>query len=201
MKELGFVVPPLEVMQSRLLMSDREPNDYRVRRLEDRLMKVFEIKPGTLSPTMMLNLGRAYLRPFLSLGHRFEDAIPTLSALRNMGLKIGVVSNLPWGCQTEIFREELIRFGILPLVDKSIFCRDVGFRKPAREIFEYALAMMGSGPETALFVGDRIDWDVEGAVQYGLSAVWLNRTQSSHALPQEARVISTLTELPACLSI
>jgi putative hydrolase of the HAD superfamily len=52
---------------------------------------------------------------------------------------------------------------------------EAGARKPARAIFEVALAQLGLDPLEALFVGDRSVDDVAGAAAVGMSttqALW-----------------------------
>jgi len=50
----------------------------------------------------------------------------------------------------------------------------VGYKKPDSRIFEHALRLARVQPHEALFVGDRLDIDVEGARAAGMHAVWFN---------------------------
>ena len=52
-----------------------------------------------------------------------------------------------------------------------VFSEEVGFRKPQPEIFLHALEELGVEPENAMFVGDRLDTDVQGAAQVGMATV------------------------------
>src|ERR1700691_2214694 len=61
--------------------------------------------------------------------------------------------------QAEPWRQELQRRGLLDLVDEAIFCVDVGWRKPAPQIFEHALTRLGVAARRAVFVGDDVRWD------------------------------------------
>jgi putative hydrolase of the HAD superfamily len=57
-----------------------------------------------------------------------------------------------------------------------VFCRDVGWRKPARTIFESAIKALGTQPGDCLFVGDDPRWDFRGARSAGMEAVLIDRT-------------------------
>lgn len=52
---------------------------------------------------------------------------------------------------------------------------DVGAEKPDRKIFDYAKRTMRLEDEEIWFVGDAYALDVEGAVNAGWNAVWMNR--------------------------
>lgn len=92
-----------------------------------------------------------------------------LDALRDRGLKIGLVSNAfdpGW-----LLREDLAHMGLAERLDAAVFSSEVGKRKPHPAIFEEALALLGVEPERALFVGDRRYEDVRGSKELGMAAV------------------------------
>jgi putative hydrolase of the HAD superfamily len=74
-----------------------------------------------------------------------------------------------------------------------VFCRDVGWRKPAPHIFTYALNQLQVEPEQCLFVGDNPLWDIQGPQQVGIQAVLLDRAGNHAGEPQ---TIKSLSELP-----
>jgi putative hydrolase of the HAD superfamily len=87
---------------------------------------------------------------------------------------LAVVSNTPWGSPSELWRKELERLGIENAVDTSIFCVDVGWRKPAPIIFKRVLETLNVKAEECLFIGDERVWDVEGARTAGMPAVLID---------------------------
>jgi putative hydrolase of the HAD superfamily len=92
-----------------------------------------------------------------------------LEALRNRGLKLGLVSNAfdpPW-----ILHRDLERQGLAERLDITVFSSEVGRRKPDPAIFEAALEPLGLAPERAVFVGDRLFEDVRGAGELGMTTV------------------------------
>jgi putative hydrolase of the HAD superfamily len=96
-----------------------------------------------------------------------------LDALREDGLKLGLVSNAfdpGW-----LLHRDLEQMGIEQRIDVAVFSSEVGKRKPHPEIFGRALAALEVAPERTLFVGDRLYEDVRGAGELGMTtiqAVW-----------------------------
>jgi HAD superfamily hydrolase (TIGR01549 family) len=92
-----------------------------------------------------------------------------LDALRGRGLKTGLVSNAfdpGW-----LLRLDLERMGLTERLDVIVFSSEVGKRKPHPSIFEAALRPLDVGAERVLFVGDRLDADVAGANELGMTSV------------------------------
>jgi putative hydrolase of the HAD superfamily len=65
--------------------------------------------------------------------------------------------------------------GIGALVDAAIFCTDVGWRKPARQVFQHVLDRLEVKASEALFVGDDRRWDVEGPRRVGIESILIER--------------------------
>ena len=93
-----------------------------------------------------------------------------LDSLRSRGIKTGLVAN-SWPDPARLLRADVEAFGLAGLLDVIVFSEEVGFRKPQPEIFLHALAELGVDPEQAMFVGDRLDTDVQGAAQVGMATV------------------------------
>ena len=152
----------------RALLLNREQPDYAVRPLTERLEQLFGVVD---SPDALV---AAFLKPIFSMARLEPHAISVLETLRATGIKTAIVSNTPWGSPAEAWREELRRHRLLDKVDATVFCMDVGRRKPHRAPFERALSLVGVGPAEALFVGDDPRWDVVGAQGARLQPVLLD---------------------------
>ena len=98
------------------------------------------------------------------------DAAPTLAALRQRRLRIGLLSNTHW---PRAFHERFLeRDGLAELIDARLYTSEMPHQKPHRSAFTAALdALRVEGPERAVFVGDRPWDDVVGAQRAGLRAV------------------------------
>jgi HAD superfamily hydrolase (TIGR01549 family) len=119
----------------------------------------------------------------------YDDAVPTLSALRDLGLAIGLVSNT--GRDLDAF----IRHFHLD-VDAWISSGVHGKVKPSPTIFRAALEMLDVEPEEAAMVGDSPIDDVEGARALGMQAFLVDRTGR---FPERDDALPSLLALPAAL--
>jgi putative hydrolase of the HAD superfamily len=93
-----------------------------------------------------------------------------LEALRSRGLRTGVVANA-WPDPARVFRGDVERYGLAPWLDAQVWSDEVGARKPDPAIFREALSRLEVEPEDAMYVGDRVDTDVEGAAAVGMATV------------------------------
>jgi HAD superfamily hydrolase (TIGR01509 family) len=93
-----------------------------------------------------------------------------LDSLRGRGIKTGLVAN-SWPDPARLLRADVAAFGLAAQFDVIVFSEEVGFRKPQPEIFLHALTQLGVDPENAMFVGDGLDTDVQGAAQVGMATV------------------------------
>jgi len=120
----------------------------------------------------------------------YPDVEPTLSGLKAKGLKLGIVSNG--------FKRDLdYVFGELELKKwfDTIVCIDsCNCSKPDKRIFLYALEQLGLEPHEAIFVGDSIPQDYEGAQAVGIKPFLIDRDGT---LPNRYDKIVSLTELIA----
>ncbi len=133
-----------------------------------------------------------------AVNHHFEmydDAAPVLKELQDLGLTVGVISNSHRSL--DAFREH---FSLTGLIHVSVSSAEHGYMKPHRSIFEAALARAGVPAAESLMVGDSLKHDVEGALDAGMRAVLLRRSDEVPArLPTGLPVIRSLAELCALL--
>ena len=98
-----------------------------------------------------------------------------LEALRDRGLKLGLVSNAL--DPPELLHRDLRDMGVAQRLDAAVFSSEVGKRKPHPAIFERALGLLNVAPSRTLFVGDTIATDVAGANALGMKtcqALWFH---------------------------
>jgi putative hydrolase of the HAD superfamily len=94
-----------------------------------------------------------------------------LQALRERGVWIGVITNGLWSEQTAKVR----KLGLESVLNDLIVSEVVGSKKPAREFFNHAVARTGCRPSECIVIGDLWETDIEGAMNYEMNAIWLNR--------------------------
>lgn len=100
--------------------------------------------------------------------HAFEDSIPTLIELKNLGYKLAICSNAatPYGERAQ---------SILPPLDAYAWSFKVGTNKPDSMIYQYFLNQLQCHPNEVLFIGDTQIADVEGPQNLGMSAQIIDR--------------------------
>jgi putative hydrolase of the HAD superfamily len=169
-----------EALAERVAAEDHEDPSFRVRPLEDRLLRIFDLDEVLEPPERTEEMCRRFLGPILVLAQVYDDALPALRRLRNEGYRLGLVSNSPWGSPAALWREEIRRLGLADFFEAVVFCGDAGWRKPAPEIFEHVLKVLSARPQQCLFVGDDPRWDLAGPRAVGMEAVLVDRSHSPH---------------------
>jgi len=61
-----------------------------------------------------------------------------------------------------------------PYFSNVIISEDVGVNKPDKRIFEYALEKASAGKEESIMIGDSLEADVRGALDFGIKAIYFN---------------------------
>jgi putative hydrolase of the HAD superfamily len=121
------------------------------------------------------DLVEAYYADYLELLAPDPAVLAGLSALRDDGWRIGIVTNaddLPQLRKAE-------RLGFMPLVDAFCTSGGLGVAKPDRRIFDEAITRCCTAHGTSIvaqwMVGDSPAADVAGARALGLASIWLRR--------------------------
>ena len=90
-----------------------------------------------------------------------------LQGLKDMGLKLGVVSNTAALYQVFDILEE---YGIRDYFQDVTLSSVTGLRKPCTDIFSVALHQVRSTPEESVYVGDTVSRDIIGSKRAGFAA-------------------------------
>jgi putative hydrolase of the HAD superfamily len=93
-----------------------------------------------------------------------------LESLRARGLRTGVVANA-WPDPGRLLRADAEAFGLAPLLDCFVTSDEARSRKPEPEIFLEACGELGVEAFDTIYVGDRLDTDVRGAAEVGMTTV------------------------------
>ncbi len=125
-----------------------------------------------------------------------STSVALLEALRNRGLKTGLVSNATdpgW-----LLRVDLERQGLAPCLDAVVFSSEVGKRKPHPAVYEAALSELGVAPDETLFVGDRLVEDVQGPAELGMTtvqAVWFRADENPSGIEPDYQAFTQMDVL------
>ena len=88
----------------------------------------------------------------------------TIDALRDMGIRMGLISNI---ISTSVAPHFLAEYGIDDAMECVVLSSVTGIRKPDPEIFRVAERAMNLKPEQLAYVGDTLSRDVRGVRNAG----------------------------------
>ena len=120
-------------------------------------------------PSVVARCVRAYELSLRAACEVYPDSASTLAALKERGLRVGLVSNTLLAGEFHV--ADLARFGLLDHLDDLVFSSEVGAWKPQPRVFHLALERLGVSAREAVFVGDRLIDDVGGAQTAGCLGV------------------------------
>jgi len=172
--ELGMDLPDFAVYHRRqywavrwhYLKSRLTGREFNVMALIDRIGRTFGHR---LARENLVELAWRWYEPLSEIAWVEQGLTEMLGGLGRRGLKLGVVSNtfLPM----EVMDRHLAKVGLQEHLPTRVYSSQAGYRKPARAIFEAALAMAGLEPGQTMFVGDSLRADIKGANRMGMISV------------------------------
>lgn len=139
-----------------------------------------------------------YYQPVTQQITLVPGAVEALRFFKDRNLKIGLLSNTIF--PKRFHAEELKRFGLERYLDLALFSSELGFKKPHPRMFCTALEKLSTGPHSAVFVGDRLEEDIEGAHKVGMNAILKvkeKEVRTSSIVPDAQ--IKNLTDLPGAV--
>jgi putative hydrolase of the HAD superfamily len=124
----------------------------------------------------------------------FAGALETLAELRRRGVALALVTNGEAASQ----RAKIEQVQLAERFDLVVVEGEFGIGKPEPEVFEHALAGIGTSPEKAWMVGDDLAKDIAGGQGLGLRTVWVD--SRAEGLPANAparpdRIVQAIAEL------
>jgi putative hydrolase of the HAD superfamily len=133
--------------------------------------------------------------------HTFTDPEvgPLWTALRERGIRVGVLSNTIW--PREWHRGFFERDGVLGLLDGDVYTSEIPWTKPSPKAFAAAVDAVGvDDPTRCVYVGDRLFDDVWGSQQAGMRAIHLPHSaipvnQVGHTEGEPDAVVQSLAEI------
>jgi HAD superfamily hydrolase (TIGR01549 family) len=150
----------------------------------------------TLNDEQYRELNWVWYAPLSKQAYMESDLPRTLDTLRAMGLKMGIVSNT--FVNQDSLQRHLAQAGLMEFFPVQLYSCQYPWRKPDARIFHAAAEQLGVAPEKIVFVGDRVDTDIKGALAAGMIPVFkrmaINRDKK---VPPGVITINRLSELPA----
>ena len=182
-------------LRIRLWISNITGKDFDALKL---LKKIGEKRGIRLDDRQWQDFAWFWYEPLSKMGKIEAGIQQSLSELKKMGLKLGIVSNT--FVHSSSLEKHLQQLGILDFFDVRLYSYQFDFRKPDLRIFEAAAQRIGEDVKKTLFVGDRIDKDIKPALGAGMHAVLKDAyTNAGQKTPKGAWKINQLAELPALI--
>jgi putative hydrolase of the HAD superfamily len=119
----------------------------------------------------------------------YPETMEVLKKLKSEGRYIGVISNFDSRIH-DICRA----LNIFSHLDSITISSRTGWAKPSPEIFSHALKSHGFDFHQAVYIGDEVGDDIEGALAAGLKPIFLDRSSRGQA-PSGVAKIQRLDEL------
>jgi len=162
------------------------------------LQKIGTKKGVKLSPEQWQHLAWLWYEPLSKVAEVEPGMKNTLTELKNKGLKLGIVSNT--FVNSSSLEKHLKQLSLLDFFTVRIYSYEFDFRKPDLQIFRIAAERIGEALEKILFVGDRIDKDIQPAIETGMHAVLKEaHTNTGQKVPKGIQKIKQLAELPGLI--
>jgi putative hydrolase of the HAD superfamily len=152
-----------------------DKSTFLVRQMETRLINSFELSNSSINIYKLCDL---FMEPLLATSKIYEDTYESLNDLTK-SFKLIAISNLPFGSPRHYFQNELSKYNISQFFCDQVYCRDVGYRKPHKLVFQFALHKNHLSKDEVVMIGDRLDWDIKGAEENGIQAILMDRTRTN----------------------
>jgi putative hydrolase of the HAD superfamily len=120
----------------------------------------------------------AYFTFFQQQMCAYPETIEVLTTLRQRGMLIGILTDVPYGMPREFVERDIIGAGIKGLFDVLVTSVEVGVRKPEPAGYVALAERLGVIPNEMLYVGNEPK-DVIGATRAGMTSVFLDRAKSA----------------------
>ena len=133
---------------------------------------------------------KVYLKMYENNWKPFKDTIETLEILKDK-YKIGLITN----GDSKQQRKKLKLTSLENYFAEYIISSEVDISKPAKEIFEIACKKINEIPKNCIMVGDNFKLDVQGAINAGLNAVWINRKDEEFEFNNQIKELKELINI------
>ena len=142
--------------------------------LEDEIRTMLRQSGADPPPELVTELAETETAGWARAVTLYDDTIPTLVALRERGLLLGLISN----CSAQA-GAVLERIGLAQYFDGIALSFEIGIAKPDPGIFEHACRQLRVTPEECMFVADGAFTELDAAKRCGMLAVKIEQDHQS----------------------
>ena len=123
----------------------------------------------------------------------YNESKTTLQSLKASGIKVGVLTDVPYGMSRELVIKDLKQAGLYSMIDVLITSVEAGFRKPHLHGYKKLSNSLGVNITDLIYVGNE-EKDIRGCNNAGGVSVLINRTNKILNYGQY-RTINLLSDL------
>lgn len=151
-----------------------------------RLKETFEVIGFEINDELLHAVSEEYVKLLPENNHLFEGAIEILEYLKPK-YSLHIITNGPDVVQERKLKNANIGHYFDTITNSEL----AGCKKPHAGIFEYALKAANADKVNSVMIGDCIEADVQGAIDYGLDAIFFNehRQEASPEIQQVYHLI------------
>ncbi|MEC4004500.1 YjjG family noncanonical pyrimidine nucleotidase [Flavobacterium sp. SUN052] len=158
--------------------------ELRYRRLKDS----FDALNYTISDDEINRIADDYIT-FLPENNQLFDGAKEILDYLKPNYNLHIITN----GFAEVQYKKLNNSGILVYFLTITNSEKAGVKKPHPRIYEYALASANAKKENSIMIGDCIDADVNGALNFGIDAIHFNESKAE--IPNHIKQVNHLIEL------
>jgi putative hydrolase of the HAD superfamily len=154
-----------------------DKESLRYNRLNDTFNKISFQADSTLIDKLSID----YIAYLTSFNHLFEDTLDILNYLKPK-YQLHIITNGFQEVQESKLRNSNIHHFFKSVTDSE----QVGVKKPNPKIFNFALNKVHANPKTSIMIGDNMEADILGALNFGMEAIYFNylKTPADHNIKQ-----------------
>jgi HAD superfamily hydrolase (TIGR01509 family) len=199
LEQLGRLLPQVDAAQALATLRGelRQDDGSLVQDTHGLLVRAVRTLGATSAELDVVAIRRALCAPAVPGMRLFPGATELLTALRGLGLRCVVVSNVQVRGALEYWRD-FTDLGVAHLLDAVVTSLDIGFRKPHPAFFEAAIREADCEPAACVMIGNAEPNDIEPAIALGMRAI---RVAIEEPPPAASAAHAVVTSLDAALGI
>ena len=153
-----------------------------------RLKDTFGLLDYDIDDDKILLLSEDYIYYLPTFNHLYDGALEILEYLKPK-YRLHIITN---GFQ-EVQNDKMIKSGIETYFETVTNSETAKAKKPNPKIFEHSLALSNVNKQNAIMIGDCLDADVGGALNFGMDAIFFN--EHFVQVPNHIKQVNYLIEL------
>lgn len=134
-----------------------------------RLNDVFDILNVKVEKEIVNQISEDYITHLPNSNHLFDGAVEVLEYLQPK-YNLHIITNGFHFVQDKKMKNSNIDHYFTTITNSEL----AGVKKPHPNIFEFALSLAKASKEESLMIGDSLEADVEGALNFGIDALFFN---------------------------